>query len=81
MTITTSFVVYPEGDVQEIPHSLRVNQVVDINGYPLILPLGSTKMIAYRVFRVSSEEKTGIVNKFHYLELLNSRGMREYRDP
>ncbi|TFG64489.1 MAG: hypothetical protein E4H36_02825 [Spirochaetales bacterium] len=81
MTITTSFIVYPEGDIQEIPHNLRVNQVVDINGFPLKLPTGSTKMIAFRVFRVSSEEKTGEVNNFHYLELLNTSELREYRNP
>ncbi|WP_455383351.1 hypothetical protein [Salinispira pacifica] len=54
MRIPVREIVFPEGDRQEIPHNLHFNQLVDINGYPIPLPLATTKMIAYRVYRISS---------------------------
>ena len=71
MTLTTRLIVYPDGEVQEIDHPLRVNQAVDLNGVPLSQPLPTTKMIAYRVFRMSTETKTGEEIIRYYLELLS----------
>lgn len=78
MTLYTNQVVYPEGDIQEIPHRLRVNQVVDLNGYPLPLPLPTYKLIAYRVFRISTQETRGEIVTSFYLELLNRDMLSEY---
>ena len=78
MTLKTLYIVYPEGDIQEIERPLTVNQVVDINGNPLAIPLRGTRLIAYRVYKVQAEEKKGETNKFHYLELLNREDMLEY---
>ena len=78
MTLLSRFVVYPEGESQEIPHHLTINQLVDLNGYPLQLPLQTDKMIAYRVFRMSTEELRGEEIKRYYLELVNRDELRSY---
>ena len=70
MTRTSYQVVYPEGDAQEIPHSLRINQLVDLNGYPLPLPLPTTRMIVYRVFRMSTDARRGGETISYHLELV-----------
>ena len=59
MTIYTSFIRYPEGDSLEIDHRLSIGQVVDLNGRPLGLPLTSSRMIAYRVSRITRREERG----------------------
>ena len=78
MTIRTNQVVYPDGDTQEIQHRLAVNEVVDLNGNPLPLPLPTPKMIAYRVYRVSTQETRGEEIASFYLELLNRDMILEY---
>lgn len=70
MTIYSNFIVFPEGDMQEIEHSLKIGQLVDINGVPLPLPLKTSKMIAYRVSKKSTKETRGEVNCYYYLEQL-----------
>ncbi|HUX13929.1 MAG TPA: hypothetical protein VMW87_12940 [Spirochaetia bacterium] len=54
MRIAVKQIKFPEGDSQEIPHALHFNELVDINGYPISLPLSTTKIIAYRVCGISS---------------------------
>lgn len=78
MTLVTHFIVFPEGDLQEIDSPLRINQIVDLNGRALPLPLRTVRIIAFRVYKISTEEKTGVVNKFHYLELLRGEDMTDY---
>jgi len=63
-------IVYPEGDRQEIPHNLYLNQIVDINGYLLDLPLNTSKIIAYKVYRKSTEETRNEVITSFFLEQL-----------
>ena len=70
MTWDTRVIVYPEGDFIEIEHDLRINEIVDINGSPLRLPLPTPKMIVYRVYRKStSDTNNGPVIRY-YLEQL-----------
>jgi hypothetical protein len=59
MHLTTRQIIYPEGDSQEIEHTLSINQLVDINGFPLAPPLPTTRMIVYRVFRIATESLKG----------------------
>ena len=59
MHLTTRQIIYPEGDSQEVEHTLSINQLVDINGFPLAPPLPTTRMIAYRVFRIATENLKG----------------------
>ena len=59
MHLTTRWIMYPEGDSREIAHALAINQLVDINGFPLTTPLPTAKMIVYRVFRIATETLKG----------------------
>lgn len=70
MHLTTRQVMYPEGDSREIQHALSINQLVDINGFPLRTPLPTAKMIVYRVFRIATESLKGEDIVRYYLEQL-----------
>jgi len=72
MYTTEYFVVFPEGDVQEIDGRLRIEQIVDLNGRPLPLPLPTARMIAFRVARISTKESRGGSEVYHYLDLLSA---------
>lgn len=72
------YIVFPEGDVQEIRGRLPVNCLVDLNGRPLPLPLSTNKKIAFRVKSVRILEKTGISEIFHHLELVSAEELLEY---
>jgi len=78
MTIETSYAVFPEGDTQEIPRRLSINQIVDHNGLPLPLPLPSARMIAFRVVRIRHCEERGQHDVLHYLELIPAYELLEY---
>ncbi len=67
MRLTTREIVFPEGDSQEIPHALQINQLVDLNGYPLQLPL-ARRQIVYRVRKATTgSHRNGEVVSY-YLE-------------
>ncbi|MBN1698367.1 MAG: hypothetical protein JW881_12705 [Spirochaetales bacterium] len=70
--------LYPEGDFQEINHRLKVNQLVDLNGIPLKIPLPTAKMIVYRVFRISTELTRNEEFTNYHLEQLNRNELEEY---
>ena len=71
MTWETRVIVYPEGDHIEIERDLRVNEVVDLNGNPLNLPLETPRTIVFRVFKkATSDTNNGPVIRF-YLEQLS----------
>jgi hypothetical protein len=72
------YIVYPEGDIQEIPGRLRINQLVDINGRPLPLPLANPRIIAFRVERISVKEHRGGAETYHYLGLVGANELASY---
>ena len=72
------YIVFPEGDTQEIPGRLRLNQIVDVNGRPLALPLPTNRMIAFRVAKISTKESKGSSEIYHFLELLSAQELLEY---
>ncbi len=78
MFITNRFIVYPDDDVQEIEHALTVNQLVDLNGFPLRLPLKTHKIIAYRVFKKTTDERTGEESIYYHLELVPVNELLEF---
>ena len=78
MFITEYFIVFPEGDTQEIRGRLAINQLVDINGNPLALPLPTNRMIVFRVAKISTNEYKGGKEIYHYLEQLTARELLEY---
>jgi hypothetical protein len=57
-----------------------LNQIVDVNGRPLPLPLPGNRMIAFRVARVRTKESKGSMETYHYLELLSAQELLEYCD-
>jgi hypothetical protein len=72
------FIVFPEGDTQEIPGRLHLNAIVDINGRPLSLPLPTNRMIAFRVCKITVRENRGGNETFHHLELLSAEELLSY---
>jgi len=78
MHLTTRQIIYPEGDSREIEHTLSINQLVDINGFPLAPPLPTTRMIVYRVFRIATENLKGEDIISYYLEQLLRDEMEEF---
>jgi hypothetical protein len=78
MTIDEYYIVYPEGESQEMPSPLRIDQLVDLNGRPLSLPLASPRVIAYRVVKIRHTEERGVHSVFHYVELVPARELAGY---
>lgn len=70
MRSTEYYIVYPEGEAQEIDGRLGIGAFVDLNGAPLALPLPTRRMIVYRVGRISTREGRNAVEILHYLELV-----------
>ena len=81
MQRTTRLIVYPEGEEQEVEHRLSVNQLVDLNGCPLGLPLPTARMIVYRVFRITTESRIGEEIVRYGLELVRRDELEELVDP
>jgi len=78
MFMNEYFIVFPEGDVQEIPGRLSINILVDMNGKELPLPLPTNRIIAFRVARIKVEENRGGNGTYHYLELMSAEELRPY---
>jgi len=72
------YIVYPEGDVQEVPGRLGINQLVDINGQPLPLPISDRRIIAFRVEKISVKENRGGTETYHYLDLVSASELSAY---
>jgi hypothetical protein len=72
------YIVFPEGDVQEIPGRLSINMLVDINGSELSLPLPTNRMIAFRVARMKVAENRGGNETYHFLELMSAEELLPY---
>jgi len=72
------FIVFPEGDVQEVPGRLPFNALVDMNGNVLFPPLPTNKMIVFRVARIKTEENKGNNETFHFLELMSAEELLAY---
>ena len=78
MFIAEFFMVFPEGDIQEIEGRLPFNALVDMNGNVLSPPLPTNKMIAYKVAGIKTEERTGVSETYHLLEMLSADELLEY---
>ena len=78
MFIQEYFIVFPEGDVQEIRGRVPFNALVDMNGNVLSAPLPTNKMIVFRVDAIKTEEKKGSSETYHFLELLSAEELLEF---
>ena len=78
MFVSEYFIVFPEGDTQEINGRLILNQLVDVNGNPLNLPLPTNRMVVFRVEKIRTNDYKGGTETFHYLEQLSAQELMEY---
>jgi len=72
------FIVFPEGDVQEVPGRLPFNALVDMNGNVLFPPLPTNRMIVFRVARIKTNEYKGNNEVLHFLELMSAEELLPY---
>jgi len=77
MTIDEYYIVYPEGESQELEAPLKIDQLVDLNGLSLDLPLSSPRTIAYRVVKIRHTDERGIHAVYHYVELVPAQELIE----
>jgi len=77
MIYSSQAIVFPEGESQEVQHKLRINDVVDLNGIPLRLPLATVRMIAYRVYKISTRRTRNEEILEYHLDLLTRNDMQE----
>lgn len=78
MTYPEFYAVFPDGDTQELQGPLRIDELVDLNGRPLPLPLSTDRMIAYRVAKIRRQEGRGEEASYHYLELVPISDLAAY---
>ena len=72
------FVVYPDGDTQEINGRLSFNELVDVNGNPIELPLPSNRMLVFRVEKIKTNDYKGGSETYHFLEQVSARELAGY---
>ncbi len=75
------FIVFPEGDIQEVQGRLNIGAIVDLNGNPLPLPLSSPRIIAFQISKIRVDEKKGSRAVYHHLDLLSAFELEEYCHP
>jgi hypothetical protein len=78
MFMTESFIVFPDGDTQEIHNRLRLNQLVDVNGNPINLPLPTNRMVVFRVEKIRTNDYKGGSETFYHLEQLSAAELLEF---
>ncbi|WP_028974854.1 hypothetical protein [Spirochaeta cellobiosiphila] len=67
------YLVYPEGDTQEIQHTLSFGDLVGLNGNSITLPLTTSKQIVYRVSKITRKELKGSNTIYYFLEQIIGR--------
>jgi hypothetical protein len=78
MYMSEYFIVFPEGDTQEVRGRLPIGEMVDVNGNPIDLPLPTHKMIVFRVARIKTNEYTGMSETLHFLEQMTAEELLPY---
>jgi hypothetical protein len=72
------FIVFPEGDVQEVTGRLQIDELVDLNGRPLPLPLPTNRVIAFRVAKIVVKQERNCSATYHHLELASAEELAPY---
>ena len=78
MTLYEYYMVFPDGDTQEISGALAIGSLYDMNGNRLTPPLPTNKMIVYQVCGKRTHEERGIVTIYYILEQLDAVELRAY---
>lgn len=72
MTLYEYYMVFPDGDMQEISDPLAIGSLYDMNGNRLMPPLPTNKMIVYQVGGKRTREERGIVATYYAMEQLDA---------
>ncbi len=72
MTVETRWLVYPDGERQETDRLIRMNELVDMNGNQLPMPLPHARIIAYRLYKIRRVGERGELDILQYLELVSA---------
>ncbi|UTC48162.1 hypothetical protein [Treponema vincentii] len=78
MTLYEYYMVFPDGDTQEVSNTLAIGSLYDMNGNRLMPPLPTNKMIVYQVAGKRTREERGIVATYYILEQLDALELRAY---
>ncbi|NNM66478.1 MAG: hypothetical protein HKM06_00550 [Spirochaetales bacterium] len=78
MEWTTRILLYPEGDEVETSAAPPFNELLDLNGQVLPLPLKTEKTLVYRVFSIRKREERGETKIFYLLELVPADELKSY---
>lgn len=79
MTLYEYFLVFPDGQMQEVFYPISVFSFVDMNGRTLSVPLPTNKMIVYQVSQKRTvESDPGIIKVYYVLEQLNANELLDY---
>ena len=78
MTLYEYYMVFPDGDMQEISGTLTIGSLYDMNGNRLMPPLPTNRMIVYQVSGKRTREERGIVTIYYTMEQLDAAELRAY---
>lgn len=78
MTLYEYYMVFPDGDTQEISDALAIGSLYDMNGNRLMPPLPTNKMIVYQVAGKHTREERGTVLTYYILEQLDAAELLAY---
>ncbi len=74
------FIKYPDGDTQQIDHSLKVGDIVDINGIVFLAKDLKPDKIAYKVTGMVKKINFKEINWYYKLDLMFAEEVVEERD-
>ncbi|UTY28278.1 hypothetical protein [Treponema putidum] len=78
MTLYEYYIIYPDGEKQEISGPVSIGAFLDINGNELPRRLPTNKMIVYQIQGKQTREERGIVQTVYILEQLNAEELLDY---
>jgi len=78
MTLYEYYMIFPDGDIQEISHPLSIGTLFDMNGNPIRPPIPTNKMVAYEVCGKRTREESGIIATYYRMEQLTANELRAY---
>jgi hypothetical protein len=59
---------YPDGGTQRASRPIRYGALLDVNGNELELPLSTSRMLVYRVWKATTEETRNEMIRHYFLE-------------
>lgn len=78
MTLYEYYMIFPDGDTQEISDELTIGLLYDINGRRLTPPLPTNKMIVYQACGKRTREGCGIIATYYIMEQLDAAELLAY---